>query len=414
MSLLDKSNDVTEISTYGCFHDLFMGCEGLTSGPDLPATTLAEECYTNLFNGCTNLTIAPSLPATSLKRMCYAHMFEGCTSLQNAPELPATYLEDGCYQWMFYGCTGLENAPVLIAESLPTNCYGGMFSGCSSLSSVKCLATERSGMYSTDGWLDGTSSTGTFIKAANTTIWEQGYNGIPWGWTIQVDEGTPVTASNYLTFTSEGTTRLSMTDGLNTSPIVYYSTDTENWTLWDFSELSFSSNSPLYLCGDNLSGFNWGNYESDCNIFSASGDPFYVDGDIMSLIQKNAHILSIPNAGFTFLFSGCSLLKRAPSLPATTLGSNCYLWMFKNCTGLESAPELPATELIFGCYYGMFEGCTSLNYIKCLATDISATDCTNIWLSGVPAQGTFIKSAQMNDWPSGVSGIPEGWTVVSE
>jgi hypothetical protein len=65
----------------------------------------------------------------------------------------------------------------------------------------------------------------------------------------------------------------------------------------------------------------------------------------------------------------------------------------------------------------MFYGCTSLNYVKCLATDISADYCTTGWLSGVAATGTFVKAAATNGWPVGadesenVNGIPEGWTV---
>jgi hypothetical protein len=59
----------------------------------------------------------------------------------------------------------------------------------------------------------------------------------------------------------------------------------------------------------------------------------------------------------------------------------------------------------------MFAGCTSLNYIKCLATNISALDCISDWVSGVAASGTFIKDQSMSDWTTDESGIPSGWTV---
>ena len=84
--------------------------------------------------------------------------------------------------------------------------------------------------------------------------------------------------------------------------------------------------------------------------------------------------------------------------------------MFQSCTSLTTAPELPATTLTNNCYNGMFLGCTHLNYVKCLATDISATDCLKSWLYGVPSSGTFVKADGMQ-WPSGPSGIPNGWTV---
>jgi hypothetical protein len=59
----------------------------------------------------------------------------------------------------------------------------------------------------------------------------------------------------------------------------------------------------------------------------------------------------------------------------------------------------------------MFLNCTKLNYIKCLATDISAYCTTNYWISGVSSTGTFVKHPDMTSWSIGDSGIPEGWTV---
>lgn len=111
------------------------------------------------------------------------------------------------------------------------------------------------------------------------------------------------------------------------------------------------------------------------------------------------------------LFQLCTSLTTAPALPATTLAQSCYRYMFNKCTPLTAAPELPAATLASGSYYGMFEDCTSLNYIKCLATDISATNCLNNWVNGVAASGTFVKAASMSSWPTGASGIPSGWTV---
>ena len=112
------------------------------------------------------------------------------------------------------------------------------------------------------------------------------------------------------------------------------------------------------------------------------------------------------------MFWGCHSLTTAPELPATTLAPACYANMFEFCSSLIVAPSiLPATTLATQCYYCMFDGCSSLNYIKCLATDISATDCTFKWLDGVASSGTFVKANGMNDWPTGDSGIPTNWTV---
>ena len=114
---------------------------------------------------------------------------------------------------------------------------------------------------------------------------------------------------------------------------------------------------------------------------------------------------------YQYMFQGCTSLTTAPVLPATALTEACYVSMFAGCTLLTKAPELPATTLAYGCYASMFQDCASLNYIKCLATDISATDCTNYWVYGVASTGTFIKAAGIESWPTGGDGIPSGWTI---
>ena len=58
----------------------------------------------------------------------------------------------------------------------------------------------------------------------------------------------------------------------------------------------------------------------------------------------------------------------------------------------------------------MFCGCTSLNYVSCFTTDIGSTTWISHWLNEVSETGTFVKAKGV-DWPSGDSGIPEGWTV---
>ena len=115
------------------------------------------------------------------------------------------------------------------------------------------------------------------------------------------------------------------------------------------------------------------------------------------------------------MFHGCLSLTKAPKLPATTLANGCYQQMFEGCTILTTAPELPATTLASHCYLSMFSGCRNLNYIKCLATNLSgATDATINWVSNVASSGTFIKAASMSGWTTGINGIPEGWVVEEE
>lgn len=120
---------------------------------------------------------------------------------------------------------------------------------------------------------------------------------------------------------------------------------------------------------------------------------------------------TLANDCYYSMFAGCSGLTTAPELPATTLADGCYLYMFKDCTNLTTAPELPSTTLAERCYWYMFDNCTSLNRITMLATDISASNCLNGWVNGVASTGTFVKHPDMDSLPTGIHGIPEGWTV---
>ena len=140
---------------------MFAGCVGLTTAPELPATTLADYCYVSMFAGCVGLTTAPSiLPATTLEDSCYQNMFASCTSLTTAPELPATTLADSCYRYMFQNC--------------------------SSLNYIKCLAINGINQNnSTYRWVNRVASSGTFVKHPDATSWPTGNNGIPANWTVE-------------------------------------------------------------------------------------------------------------------------------------------------------------------------------------------------------------------------------------
>ena len=157
-----------------------------------------------------------------------------------------------------------------------------------------------------------------------------------------------------------------------------------------------------------------------------------------SLIQTPAlPATTLASYCYYFMFYGCASLTQAPELPATTLAEwcyysmfynctsltqapdlhvaaladGCYSQMFSNCTSLAQAPELPAMTLVDRCYKFMFYGCTKLNYVKCLATDASATDCTKDWLSNVAATGTFECDNKRYFTVDSPNGIPVGWSI---
>ena len=109
-----------------------------------------------------------------------------------------------------------------------------------------------------------------------------------------------------------------------------------------------------------------------------------------------------------------NLVYGPKELPATTLQNYCYRSMFQNCKKMVKGPDLPALTLVSNCYYNMFGTCSVLNYIKCLATNISATDSHTQWVINVQTNsGTFVKNPNIttSTWGSGQNGIPNNWTV---
>ena len=414
----------------------------------LPATTLTNMCYNNMFYGCQGLTRAPILPATNLATYCYNDMFSGCSGLTEAPQLPATTLAEGCYTMMFYGCTSLTTAPDLPAPVLPMGCYDSMFGNCSSLSYVKCLATTIFGA-ATMNWLDGVSATGTFVKMSQMRDWPAGVNGIPTGWTVQAAteaDGDYGAIALTLEAVVDGTITLSNPNSLMVNFSWYHGASSTESS-------SFSSTSKNFevKAGDKilLNGNQnvWGNVSPGYGFHISSTNDIYVYGNVMSLVKSwdFANVTTLTGSGnfaclfgddgstnttiknhptkdivlgattltescYAMMFAGCQGLTRAPELPATTLANTCYHRMFGNCTGLTTAPTLPAETLAEECYFAMFDGCSNLNYVKCLATSISATGCTDQWLNNVAAAGTFIMADGMTGWTTGVNGIPTGWT----
>ena len=153
-----------------------------------------------------------------------------------------------------------------------------------------------------------------------------------------------------------------------------------------------------------------------------------LEGNIMSLLYGNFSgqttvpypYTSCDNA-FAGFFSGGDI-EYAHNLIMPTndpVGNAYYSHMFAGCPKLKTAPVLPAKNLSQNCYNRMFIGCHSLSAITCLATNISASGCTNEWIGerlggggqDVAENGTFVKDANINNWTIGLDGIPSGWTI---
>ena len=172
-----------------------------------------------------------------------------------------------------------------------------------------------------------------------------------------------------------------------------YSKDKTNWHDWpEEGTVALShAGERLYLRGTNATQTDY----SD-NTRIACTYPCYVYGNIMSLLDREnfATKTTLPyESTFTKLFFENKNIMHADGKDLV----------------------LPAKVLTENCYSQMFYGCTHLNHIRCLATDISAKDCTFSWVRQMPDSGTFVQAAgaQWADKNDG-NGIPEGWTVITE
>ena len=161
----------------------------------------------------------------------------------------------------------------------------------------------------------------------------------------------------------------------------------------------------FYYCDTLREGYNF------VNLFKAN--------DNLLMLEDRRLVLpavKLANDSYYGLFQMCSNLTVAPELPAKELDRWCYARMFKECVNLTEAPVLPAEKLEPRCYLEMFYGCNNLNSVVCLATDISAEECTNQWmyLAGQDVSGektiTLISGVAWSE--NNDSGIPNGWTRV--
>ncbi len=128
--------------------------------------------------------------------------------------------------------------------------------------------------------------------------------------------------------------------------------------------------------------------------FACSGK-CYIYGNIMSLLDKDNY-------------------ATMTELPYASTFMNLFLENRDIYHAEGKDLVLPATKLRKNCYANMFNGCTNFNYVKCLATDISASGCTSNWLRSTARIGTFVKADGFNGWTSGDSGIPNNWSVIEE
>ena len=229
----------------------------------------------------------------------------------------------------------------------------------------------------------------------------------------------------------------------NVAKTISYSTNSgESWTEITASStgtpINVSAGDKVLLKGSNEqyatgkdagSGFSGGTayYNVEGNVMSLiGGDSFtgltsfnnkswvfhnlFAHSNAVSAKNLILPVMTLTNCCYRALFSKANNLTEAPELPATTLANSAYTYMF-DVTLITKAPDLPAEVVPASCYQGMFQNCSSLNYIKCMATSITASNSTSVWVQNVSPTGTFVKNSNMSSWTTGNNGIPTNWVV---
>ena len=440
------------------YRGMFVECSKMTIPPDLPATTLAEGCYDSMFGGCGALTYAPELPATTLAEYCYRQMFYMCTSLESSPILPAKTLVDKCYFKMFFNCRNLRQITCYAQDISAQNCLDFWTENVSPTGIF--IKDESTSWPSGDngiptGWTNDEPFTIEAIADGDIVITNPQGLSIKYGKTISLNNAVsensttitiPVVAGDKVRFWGNNS-------AYGNGQELYLCTNikgtAEHYAYGDLRSLLSDSNYPnvttledgafcrLFCLNDQLKSHptlelrfevnSVGEYACSQMFFGCEKlqrapklpativAPNCYEAMFSQCYQLTEAPTTLPattlrEGCYAAMFQGCISLVNAPTLPATTLAGSCYSNMFDFCPSLQTAPELPAATLVNFCYAYMFRDCEKLNDITCLATNLSATGATECWVENVATSGKFTKKGT-TPWPSGINGIPTGWSV---
>jgi len=391
------------------------------------------------------------LPATTLSGSIYQYMFEDNSGLVKAPVITQATIRGGYpYDYMFQGCSSLENITIentnirvsdyiLYRMSPKTIVYKK--EGVTTLANpnnltVVTLKNTQFNVANTKKWVINNKEVRQVVDSQGRVIWgKSSPTVLPYFYVEDMSGSENTLSINKISDYAPTLTIEMSRDGINWSTMgstsktaitasipaygrVYLRCNTSSWCA-NLGEANCIYCSQSYRVGGNIMSLLYGsNFTGNEVIFPSGSDSNFSYLFFNSSNISDASTLILPATTMTELcyagmFHSCRALTTAPTLPATTLANYCYYSMFYGCTSLATAPALPATTLANFCYQCMFYGCTVMNNITCLATDISASVPLADWVNSVSQTGTFTKKAGVT-WPTGVSGIPEGWTVVEE
>jgi len=393
LTSIDIPNGVTSIG-----RQAFSVCSGLTS-IELPdsVTSIGNEAFSSC-RSLTSVTIGSGL--TSIGN----EAFQYCSALRSL-DIPNTVTSIGFSS--FKGCSSLTS--VTIGSGI-RNIDGVVFSGCNSLTSITVNAIAPPNI--SNNTFDDTNNCPIYVPCQSVDAYKA---NVYW----RNYESRITCRKDYKTeyFTVRMLQNNSILSFLKSNRFDYdlqYSLDSgATWNVYESQLYNLSSGSTVMFKGS----ITFDSHDNGGVGHIYSNYKYEVEGNIMSLLYgdnfSDKTVLQYVRV-FMNLFNRNPYLLNIDNLvmPATTLTEECYIAMFEKCENIVKAPELPATTLAKSCYQQMFSNCTNLNEVTCLATDLSAMNCTVEWLKDVSSSGKF-KTPSSTSWTTGDSGIPTNWNRVN-
>ena len=460
----------TTLANY-CYQYMFNGCTSLTKAPELPATTLANSCYQYMFNGCSSLNevrckISSTISSSDISSVYASNWLSNVASTgtfytnadANWPSgvsgIPTGWTrvnereKDDSTKPLTFKATQDGSTVKLKKSNAPTGSFQTSRDGGNTWSDYTldtAITLNTGDEVSFRAKEDRTSAPGYsnyfyFMMTGKIEAWHNvmsmlrtndfatyesvvgyGFNSLFIGCTSLTKAPVlPATTLDYNCYYNMfyGCTSLTEAPVLPATTLYKYC---YYYMFYDCTSLIKAPELPATTLATNCYGFMF----SGCTSLTEAPElpvTTLADYCYQSMFNGCTSLTKAPelpattltNNCYNGMFSGCTSLTKAPELPATTLTDYCYQSMFDGCTSLTKAPVLPATTLGDYCYYGMFYGCSSLNEVRCqMPSSYSSSDIgsnyAKDWLANVASTGTFYTNADAN-WPSGVSGIPTGWT----
>ena len=307
------------------------------------------------------------------KSGCFCYLFEGCSNMVDAPELNFTkndsYSGYCAYMGMFDGCINLKRCPSRLPFTT-VNPYGyaRMFRNCKSLTSAPIIDATAITGYSMESMFEGCTS---LINAPEIKV-------------INLNSDNKSYSRYQMQYMFKGCTSMVNPPDILPCTKLYRQCYSEM-----FKGCTSLVKSTKFYTNTEV------NRESFYKMFEGCTSLT----QIMDL-PSNMDTLYAASA----MFSGCTSLTEVDL--TFTENYRSLGGMFQSCTGLTKASiKAPNIEYC----PNMFSGCSNLSYIK---LDTNSFSNNTTFTFGVAQSGTFLKRANV-DIPTGVDGIPSGWTVIT-